>query len=385
MESGEHDQQGSLWDRVKGAATSLVHGESHANKPEHEQSHTVEERYTDAGQKPPVSSGFNDQHQPSASEIAFDQAGWISAARKYNANHPSQVESFVAATHMQLVDGQLDPVQVASWQTEHGLDHDGKVGPATVGALHKTNGAAPTEQHDEHEQHDAKAADKKAEPTPDLGTEEEFTGEQKYSESTITRVQRYDAISKAAGSSMSHDVKLMMVGQSLAEQGEKRVINNNFMGFELADPNKPGKQAYVKAWTSTIVPIATYKANPSKYKDWSITYKNRNTISQQLERNEKDIWCMTYKNRQAYKDVDSAAVAFVHNVKSKIEKMKAIPKYQKLVEAALGGDAKSYAEMVETVDVPHGLYAYNGVAGYIDRAQEQIAVVRADPNLKDRE
>jgi putative IMPACT (imprinted ancient) family translation regulator len=175
-----------------------------------------------------------------------------------------------------------------------------------------------------------------------------------------------------------------MVGQSLGEQGEQKVINNNFMGFELGDPMKPGTQAYVKAWTSTIVDVDVYKKDPSKYKDWTVTYKNRNTISQQLDRGEKKIWCLTYKNRQAYKDVDSAATAFVNNVESKIRKCENSPKeeHRKLAAAALAGDVDAWVHMVELVDVSLHMYAYNGVAGYMQLAKAQIAKVRSDPALQ---
>jgi hypothetical protein len=62
--------------------------------------------------------------------------GWIEKAREYHRKHPTQVEAFNAATQNACVgaDGELDPDLVATWQKDHGVGVDGRVGAQTVAA-----------------------------------------------------------------------------------------------------------------------------------------------------------------------------------------------------------------------------------------------------------
>lgn len=67
---------------------------------------------------------------------------WITSARKYNAAHAHLSAEFNTATNgaclaMSGDDGELDPKLVAEWQTKHGLEADGKVGPRTVAEARK--------------------------------------------------------------------------------------------------------------------------------------------------------------------------------------------------------------------------------------------------------
>lgn len=78
-----------------------------------------------------------DETPSKSKEAPTPEPGWVAAARTYNAAHADLVEEFNDLTaHICLNDDtvQLDPQAVASWQTQHGLTADGKVGPRTVAA-----------------------------------------------------------------------------------------------------------------------------------------------------------------------------------------------------------------------------------------------------------
>jgi hypothetical protein len=57
----------------------------------------------------------------------------VASARTYNRAHRHYVEVFDTATDRRCMgaDGQLDPVAVWHWQSEHGIRPDGRVGPQT--------------------------------------------------------------------------------------------------------------------------------------------------------------------------------------------------------------------------------------------------------------
>src|SRR5207249_1282769 len=113
---------------------------------------------------------------------------------------------------------------------------------------------------------------------PSSSSAEAYVGEKQYHEEHIKRRKVYDALTRLAPSTYKHAFKVMMVGQSWIEQGGLS-INNNFMGFELANAAHPKKnEAYVKLWTSDIVSPKEITEHPDKHRNWKETYKNRQSI-----------------------------------------------------------------------------------------------------------
>lgn len=72
------------------------------------------------------------------------------AADAFNARHPKQVARFNELTHGMCAGGEhgVDAAKVIAWQTAHGVDADGKVGPKTLDAA-KAARKQPAEQRDE--------------------------------------------------------------------------------------------------------------------------------------------------------------------------------------------------------------------------------------------
>lgn len=113
---------------------------------------------------PPVSEpgptpGESPATAPSVDVEEEKQPAWISRAREWNAVHADWAAEFSALTIDALryhnEDGafELDPVKVAHWQSEQGLDPDGKVGPKTLEAAQELSkraaaarGQAPEDQ-----------------------------------------------------------------------------------------------------------------------------------------------------------------------------------------------------------------------------------------------
>lgn len=69
----------------------------------------------------------------------------ITAARRWNRANGDYCAAFNAATDNDCIgaDGDIDPVAVWFWQIDHGVKHDGMVGPVTTGAA-KALATAPT-------------------------------------------------------------------------------------------------------------------------------------------------------------------------------------------------------------------------------------------------
>jgi len=73
------------------------------------------------------------------------EPAWVEGARRYNAANPTLVEEFNELTGgiVALDDfTALDPKAVASWQRNHGIPGDGKVGPQTVATARAQRGSA---------------------------------------------------------------------------------------------------------------------------------------------------------------------------------------------------------------------------------------------------
>ncbi|MGB8910580.1 MAG: DUF4157 domain-containing protein [Candidatus Cybelea sp.] len=196
-------------------------------------------------------------------------------------------------------------------------------------------------------------------------------GEQKFSQTTLEKGQIYDAITRVAPS-LSHELRVMLVGHSWLEQQGKSIINYNFAGVE------GGSASFVYAWISWKVSRAEYDKNPSAYKDWTVG--GFGTIQEQIDRGETSLFVVMRAKRPAYASLDSAAAAFVHNIESKFHKLQASPDphHQELVQAALGGDAEAYAQIV-TLSVPAlGIFPFNPNANYADKVIDQIDLARTD-------
>ncbi len=209
----------------------------------------------------------------------------------------------------------------------------------------------------------------------------QFTGEHELHVSHITRAQVYQAITHVAPG-YSHDFKVMMVGHSWIEQ-HGTAINNNYMGVEFSNPNHPGDQAYTHVRTSTMITRKQYDANPSKYADWRVGPADRNSIQQQLDRDEPMIYCTEMRNRPAYQSLDDASVAFVHQVQRRIEALQGSAKaeHQQLAADALAGDEHAYARVLTLRDRSIGIAPYNPDAGYPARVIAGITEARADATL----
>jgi hypothetical protein len=70
------------------------------------------------------------------------ESAWITGAKRFNAAHPEEVAEFNRVTRDACVDsdGVLDPALVSDWQVAHGVQPDGRVGPATVDAAKRAAG-----------------------------------------------------------------------------------------------------------------------------------------------------------------------------------------------------------------------------------------------------
>ena len=194
---------------------------------------------------------------------------------------------------------------------------------------------------------------------------------------SLAKTTLYDEMGTVAPS-LSHEMKVMMLGHAWVEQSGKGIINNNFAGVEGAS------SSYVLAWTSTQITKAQYDANPSAYKDWGHggvwAGKDASTIKAQIDRGETKLIVMEHKKRPAYASLGSAASSFIENVESKFHKLEASkdPHDQELVKKALGGDEHAYAAIVTMRNPKLGIYPYNADAGYAGRVTAQIAAARKD-------
>jgi hypothetical protein len=87
------------------------------------------------------------------------EAAWIGQARAYNAAHEDLVGEFNILTSFSCLSAGrengavADPIKVAAWQKDHGLEPDGKIGTHTVAAAREFNkrakGPAPSPVDDD--------------------------------------------------------------------------------------------------------------------------------------------------------------------------------------------------------------------------------------------
>ncbi|HEY1812826.1 MAG TPA: hypothetical protein VGG74_10800 [Kofleriaceae bacterium] len=282
----------------------------------------------------------------------------------------------------------LPPAATAAAPAPHEPPHDVPSVPEQAAPKSKEPEAAAPHPAGEaaaagapHAEAPAKPAAGGMQPWDQPNAEGKFTGEHALHISHISRAQVYQAITDVAPG-YSHDFKVMMVGHSWIEQ-HGSAVNNNYMGVEFANPNKPGDQAYTHVRTSTIITRKQYDANPSKYADWKVGTAGRTTIQEQLDRNEQMIYCTEMRNRPAYQNLDTASVAFVHQVQRRIEALQnsAKPEHQKLAADALAGDENAYAQVMTIRDRSIGIAPYNPDGGYPARVIAGINAARADSSL----
>ena len=227
-----------------------------------------------------------------------------------------------------------------------------------------------------------------------------FQGHQVRMETPLTKQQLYEAFSTVAPH-LSHDLKVMMIGQVWTEQAGTGIYNFNFGGVE------GGSKAFTTdVWTTAAISVATYNAQPepksAKYRDWTKGnpfggvwgppgHKEtpRGTIQYQLDHHEDPIIVMTPKPRPAYENVNHAAAAFVQMLEKRIKTLQQSrdPAHRKLAEDAMSGNIQAYAELVNMVDTHDadengkalpGFGAWNGSAGYTGRAVTSIQQTQRD-------
>jgi hypothetical protein len=222
----------------------------------------------------------------------------------------------------------------------------------------------------------------------------DFEGEQEASVTQTTKAQLYVEITKAAPW-MPPPLRVCLVGHAWAEQQGKGILNFNFAGVE------GGSKAFVRGWTSAAISTETYEneADKSKYRDWDMkghnpafgTWNGHNagTIAAQLALDPKppQIVVCVKKRRPAYQSLRHAAAAFVHLIELRIKDLQLSndPEHNALAGRAMGGDAPSYAYIVNhsfniTDDDGKKLHfgAYNGDRGYAHLVETQIAAAEAD-------
>jgi hypothetical protein len=203
------------------------------------------------------------------------------------------------------------------------------------------------------------------------------SGEQKFSQTSVTKQQLLDAITNVAPG-MSQDFRIMLVGHSWVEQRGQNVINNNFAGME------GHSNSFVTARTSAIISKAQYDANPKAYSDFGpgkqLNGKDASTIKVQLDRGETTLAVMTRTQRPAYASLDSAATAFIHNIEAKFQKLQASddPDHKVLAQQALAGDEEAYAKVVTLSASKLGILPYNPSKDYPGRVIKEIRAARSD-------
>lgn len=74
------------------------------------------------------------EQQPEPPKAQEVEPGWVVRARAFNANHEDEVNLFNIATGFAANDasGRPDPAAIARWQTDNGLEPDGRIGQATA-------------------------------------------------------------------------------------------------------------------------------------------------------------------------------------------------------------------------------------------------------------
>jgi hypothetical protein len=70
------------------------------------------------------------------------ESAWIAGAKRFNAAHAEEVAEFNRVTKDACLgpEGVVDPALVSDWQVAHGVQPDGRVGPATVDAARRAAG-----------------------------------------------------------------------------------------------------------------------------------------------------------------------------------------------------------------------------------------------------
>jgi hypothetical protein len=89
----------------------------------------------EAESAPPEAAAPKEETKAATNEVAKDSP-WVVSAKRFNAAHDEHTNEFNRLTDNVCVgpDGVVDPKLVSDWQAAHGLQPDGRVGPATVEA-----------------------------------------------------------------------------------------------------------------------------------------------------------------------------------------------------------------------------------------------------------
>jgi hypothetical protein len=103
----------------------------------------ITEAQDDGGSaKAEANSEAEGQERSARPQEETKEAAWVVGAKRFNAAHEEEVNEFNRVTKDACVDsdGVLDPALVSDWQARHGVQPDGRVGPATVDAARRAAG-----------------------------------------------------------------------------------------------------------------------------------------------------------------------------------------------------------------------------------------------------
>jgi hypothetical protein len=154
--------------------------------------------------------------EPATAAKPATETPWAAGARTYNDAHAGLVVDFNAATSNSCLDatGQVAPDAVASWQRQHGIHADGRVGPHTLAAAKAGVEAEEFAEitHTTGEEHTAVHEEQPWKPSEDK-TETKLTGT--YGEFSVKHGFNYDT-----STGWEYEVKITMKASDKAKAGK---------------------------------------------------------------------------------------------------------------------------------------------------------------------